>query len=229
MSPSPLTVISRLARPPSVGDGFDSPLWSSAAPITINSWHARSTEHHPLVRLRLGHTGSRLHFSWSVDDCFVASRNTQVNGNVCRDSCVEAFLAPRPGLGYFNLEINAGGTIHLSYVRDHRKVEGKSGFADFCFVDPALIAKHISVVGSLPGVVDPEITVPCHWTMAVNVDLAIYAHYLGEPINADGLWSGNFYKCADQTSKPHWGSWNPVGDVLNFHKPECFAPIGFQA
>lgn len=227
MTSPPSTVIARLPRPPKAGENFDSPFWSGIAPITIGSWHPRSTEHHPLVQVRLGHTGSRLHFSWAVEDRWVASRETQVNGSVCRDSCVEAFLSPRPGRGYFNLEINAGGTVHLSFVRDPTPVP-QVGFADCRMVEPSLIARHVAVRSSLPAVVADEIATPCRWTLDADLDLAIYAHYLGEPILADGAWTGNFYKCADRTSKPHWGSWNSVGEVLNFHKPECFAGISFQ-
>ncbi|MBO7566063.1 MAG: hypothetical protein J6T60_03070, partial [Bacteroidales bacterium] len=40
----------------------------------------------------------------------------------------------------------------------------------------------------------------------------------------DATWRGNFYKCADHSSHPHWLTWNPVS-VLNFHLPDCFAEI----
>jgi len=58
------------------------------------------------------------------------------------------------------------------------------------------------------------------------VPRAFFEHYTG----ALGEWSGqtwraNFYKCADDSSHPHWMSWNPVGDPLSFHRPERFGVL----
>jgi hypothetical protein len=40
-------------------------------------------------------------------------------------------------------------------------------------------------------------------------------------------WCGNLFKCADESSNPHWASWNPIGEELNFHDPRYFASIRF--
>jgi hypothetical protein len=40
-------------------------------------------------------------------------------------------------------------------------------------------------------------------------------------------WRGNFFKCAEEISHPHWASWSPV-DELNFHLPRCFGTIHFE-
>lgn len=214
------TTITRMQRPPGPGDGFDAAVWSGIAPLAIASWHAKSSEHRPVVRLRLGHSGTRLHFAWSVDDRYVVSRETRTNAQVCRDSCVEAFFSPRPGEGYFNLEINAGGTVHLGFWKDPQNGE---------VIHPERIARHVRVASSLPQVVDPEIATPCRWTLSAEVDLALFSQHLATEVVADGRWTGNFYKCADRCSRPHWGSWNPLGAILNFHKPQDFAELRFEA
>jgi hypothetical protein len=36
------------------------------------------------------------------------------------------------------------------------------------------------------------------------------------------------YKCADQTSHPHWAAWSAV-NTLNFHVPDCFGAVQFMA
>jgi hypothetical protein len=41
---------------------------------------------------------------------------------------------------------------------------------------------------------------------------------------AGQVWRGNFYKCGDRTSHPHWAAWSPV-DELNFHLPRCFGAL----
>jgi hypothetical protein len=35
-------------------------------------------------------------------------------------------------------------------------------------------------------------------------------------------WRVNAFKCGDETSHPHWASWAPIGEALNFHQPEYF-------
>lgn len=218
-------LVPRLPCRPSLDAGPAFGAWQAVPPLTVGHWHARSSLHRPVVNLRLGHTGDRLHFCWQVDDAWVASREAAVNGLVCRDSCVEAFFAPRPGKGYFNLEINAGGTVHLGFGRT--SPWANPAIRDRGLVDAGLIARHLAVRSSLPPVVDPEISGPCRWTLAVDLELALLARCLGEPVAADGTWTGNFYKCADQTSHPHWGSWHPLGELLDFHQPARFATIAF--
>jgi len=40
---------------------------------------------------------------------------------------------------------------------------------------------------------------------------------------------GNFYKCADETSTPHYVSWSEISTAApDFHKPEFFGELNFQ-
>lgn len=39
----------------------------------------------------------------------------------------------------------------------------------------------------------------------------------------------NFYKCGDNTSKPHYLSWNPIGtESPDFHRPDFFGNLIFE-
>jgi len=40
-------------------------------------------------------------------------------------------------------------------------------------------------------------------------------------------WRANCFKCADETSHPHWASWAPIGEALNFHQPQYFGVFHF--
>ena len=41
-----------------------------------------------------------------------------------------------------------------------------------------------------------------------------------------GIYYGNFYKCADKSQTPHFGSFSPMGSLPpGFHCPELFAKI----
>jgi hypothetical protein len=64
--------------------------------------------------------------------------------------------------------------------------------------------------------------------VAYRIPLALFEAYAGALGALPGTsWRANFYKCADRTSHPHWGAWNPIGEVLNFHKPETFGELRF--
>ena len=44
---------------------------------------------------------------------------------------------------------------------------------------------------------------------------------------AGQAWRGNFFKCAEDNSHPHWAAWAPVNE-FNFHQPACFGTIRFD-
>ena len=81
----------------------------------------------------------------------------------------------------------------------------------------------------MPDIVDPEIEKPTTWVNQLFVPFAVISKYAGElPPIAGEVWRGNFYKCGDKTSHPHWAAWSPVR-ALNFHDPECFGRLQFEA
>ena len=47
-----------------------------------------------------------------------------------------------------------------------------------------------------------------------------------QTIASGQVWRGNFFKCAEDISHPHWAAWSPV-DEFNFHLPRCFGTIQF--
>jgi len=44
----------------------------------------------------------------------------------------------------------------------------------------------------------------------------------------DAVRRGNFYKCAEDNSHPHWASWASMGGELNFHLPDRFGWFSFE-
>lgn len=211
--------IPRLADPP---DGPRDPRWEKVPALPVAIFHARSSSHRPAVEARLGHSGGHLHLRFAVRDRFVRSRVTAVNGAVCTDSCVEFFVEPLPGLGYFNLEINAGGTPHCSHITDPTPLPG--GFAGCRALDPAELSA-IAIASTLPPVVEPEVAEPLDWALTARIPISLFARRLGRQPPLPGTWRGNFYKCADHTSHPHWASWAPIEERLAFHVPHRFGTL----
>ena len=145
---------------------------------------------------------------------------------VYRDSCAELFVEPVPGRGYFNFELSCGGGLLLSHIEDPTRVD--TGFARFAPVDAAL-GRRVEVVTSLAGRVDPERVEALTWTAALRIPFALFESLVGSPAPREGeVWRANLFKCADDSSHPHWASWAPIGERLDFHQPARFGELVFR-
>jgi hypothetical protein len=112
-----------------------------------------------------------------------------------------------------------------SYIID--PVRTKSGFRDYRRIDE-VDAHMVRITHSLPSTVNPERSEPLTWLLGFYLPFALLEKYVGPLAEVSGQsWRGNFYKCGDETSHPHWASWSPV-DSLNFHLPNCFGRISFN-
>ena len=90
----------------------------------------------------------------------------------------------------------------------------------------------IKVSHSLPRIVDPEITEPTQWTVAYRLPVAMFKKYFSAEFQqpAPGVtWRANLYKCADDSSHPHWLTWSPViFERPDFHRPQSFGSLVFE-
>lgn len=212
---------------PSLKGLWDEQAWQEAETGTIKHFHARSSKHHPKVEFKLTWVEEDgLYIFFRVLDKYVRCTSTEYQSSVCRDSCVEFFVKPSPRHGYFNFETNCGGAMLLSYIEDPTR--GENGFARHEMV-PYELARPITLYHSMPNVVEPELKENTEWMIEYCIPFKLFEHYLG-PLGRlpDQTWQGNLYKCADESSHPHWGSWSPIGKELNFHVPEYFAPLLFM-
>jgi hypothetical protein len=133
-------------------------------------------------------------------------------------------VQPRADAGYFNFEFNGGGSLLCYYVTDPRRVN--QDLASYVSI-PKSQARAIAIYHSLPALVDPEIEDPVDWVLGFFIPFTLLETYVGplRPVKGQ-TWRGNFYKCAEENSHPHWAAWAPV-DELNFHLPRCFGALHF--
>ena len=217
--------IVRAARP-GTQDGWDDPSWAAAEPLEIAHFRPEGSDHRPRARARLAWDDEGLSGLFRVEDRHVRSVHERFGDPVYQDSCVEAFLQPKPGRGYLNFEMNAGGALLASHVTDHRRTpDGFAAFTKLTGED----GRQVAVRSTLPRVIEPEIDGAVDWQLAFFVPTALLERFVG-PIGplAGQEWRANLYKCGDRTSHPHWASWAPV-DALNFHLPHCFGNLRFEA
>lgn len=210
---------------PALDGPFDGGAWKDAAELRVDHFHARSSDHRPKVLVKLLYDGQAVYVQFRVHDRYVVCVHTQYQAPVCRDSCVEFFAQPKRDKGYFNFELNCGGYLLLSYVEDPARTP--DGFKKYTRV-PWEEAKSIRIHHSMSGRVFPEIQQETEWSVAYAVPFALFEHYVGHLGNVTGQeWRANVYKCADDSSRPHWAAWAPIGEDLNFHQPRFFGLLHF--
>ncbi|TAL16392.1 diguanylate cyclase [bacterium] len=204
--------------------GWDSPLLAGLPAVSLNHFRPEGSAHRPATEIRLYRSVAGLHGLFRVRDRYVRSVHTRFCDPVYEDSCVEFFFRPDISAGYFNFEFNAGGAMLAGFVTDHRRTgKGLRGFTPLSPED----AGKVGVKSSLPPTVFPEVQEPLHWTLAFFIPFEIVEKYVGKPLGGDNRWRGNFYKCGDRTSHPHWSSWMPLPEK-NFHLPETFGELVFE-
>ena len=184
-------------------------------PINVINWPA--FEYKPKLNFRIGHTGKEIWLKFDVTEKYILAQETRTNGNVYKDSCVEFFISV-DGKNYYNFEFNCIGTVHLAYGpgRNNRK-----------FVNPEIIKK-IEIQSTLGNKPFEEKTGNFEWEMMIRIPVESFAFDQIKTLN--GLKAtANFYKCGDETSKPHFVTWNPVGtENPDYHRPEFFGKVLFE-
>ncbi len=194
--------------------------WAAADTAEIKNFRPESSANRPRTFVRLLHDSTGIHGIFNVHDQFVRSVRTNYFDEVWKDSCVEFFVQPKEGRGYFNFEFNAGGAHLCSYITNHERVPG--GFKEFVKLPPQ-IGQQIQVRSTMPKIVEPEISEPTEWTLQFFIPFPVMETYVGS-ITGEKDWRGNFFKCAEEISCPHWAAWSLV-DEFNFHLPRCFGNL----
>lgn len=225
---SPMQYIVRRAnQAPDLSPDSDLSTWNAAETIHVDQFRPESSSHHPRTAARMLYDDTHLFVRFDVQDQFIRCIRDQYQDIVSKDSCVEFFLKPKKTTGYFNFEINCGGTLLLYYIEDPTRAPD-AFFRKFKSLPPEL-GRQVEIKSSLPRRIDPEITAATDWQMTVAVPFSILESYTGSLTPVSGqTWEGNFFKCGDECSHPHWASWSPIEGVLRFHQPQFFGQFHFE-
>jgi len=66
------------------------------------------------------------------------------------------------------------------------------------------------------------------WDLVIIIPASTLIHDKGLVLK-ERQASANFYKCGDETSVPHFVTWNPVNSANpDFHKPDFFGKLRFE-
>ena len=171
----------------------------------------------PEVKFKIAYNQDQILLKYYVIEENILAKETRVNGSVHKDSCVEFFVSPS-GDAYYNFEFSCIGIPHVGYGEARSKR---------VLLDPEIL-KLIKVKSSLGNQPFEEKTGGHQWEMMIIIPKACLSFDKG--IVLKGLKAkANFYKCGDDTSNPHFVTWNPVGTKKpDYHRPEYFGKLSFE-
>ena len=167
---SPVYQVKRLSSELPIDAKWNKSQWKGIESLEVQNYMGDMPSFRPTVKAKMLYDESNLYVIFQVEDRFVRSITTKINGPVWKDSCVEFFFSPNSTLPlqYFNLETNCGGTPLLSFRENPESELNRL---------PDEEIQRIEIATSLPKVNDPEITDPLTWTIEYRVPLDILTKY----------------------------------------------------
>ncbi|HUX22074.1 MAG TPA: carbohydrate-binding family 9-like protein [Spirochaetia bacterium] len=185
---------------------------------TLDQLNWPSFPYEPKVRFGIAHSGASIYLKYRVDEQAVIAEKTLTNSQVSEDSCVELFIAPGKDDVYYNFEWSCIGTCLVGAGTERH---GRT------FVEPGLIerVRRASSLGSSPF---GERSMSTEWSIVVEIPVSVLSRHTITDLS--GLRArGNFYKCGDHLTTPHYVTWSPIkSPAPDYHRPEQFGDILFS-
>jgi Carbohydrate-binding family 9 len=184
-------------------------------PNLLNTTPWQSTfPYKPKVNFTIAHADGFIFLKFNVAEKAIRAVNSDINGAVYEDSCVE-FFVNFDEKGYYNIECNCIGTMLMGFgpVRNNRERL------------PADVINKITFHSTmLKNTKDNTID----WAMTLAIPLSVFIHHLNLSL-AGKTGHANFYKCGDKLPEPHYLTWSNIDFVKpNFHLPEFFGDLVFE-
>jgi hypothetical protein len=184
-------------------------------PVSTINW--KEFTYAPKVEFAILWSETGLFINYWVDEEVTMALTLNDNGPVWKDSCVEFFVSPDGNDFYYNFEFNCIGSCLLAFG-ENRNSRRKASDE---------ILKGIARFSSLEKKVLPEShTGP--WDLLVIIPPTAFFMHPGFKFR-EMTMKGNFYKCGDGLSKPHYLTWKPIStEKPDYHRPEFFSSLELQ-
>lgn len=172
----------------------------------------------PKVSVQIAYNENELFLRYQVEEQTVKAVVTESNGSVWKDSCVEFFLSPDGNDEYYNLEVNCIGTALLGFRK-------KGLYASHATPELIDTIRRFSTMGEAPF---PEMKKETQWKITLAIPWEAFFNHSLKPVKGKRM-RGNFYKCGDDLSVPHFISWTKINTPEpSFHVPEFFGGLEFE-
>lgn len=190
--------------------------WEGAekAPVDIFPWGSSAgDDYRPKTSACLARDDTSLFAFMETDetDLRMLSRGF---AHVHTDSCMELFISPDPGQSryYLNFEFNPAGAMYLAIgtCRHDRTEIRMENYEELLDVKAAVHDNG--------------------WNIKFRIPRSFLRRFFpGLELNAGSKIRGNFYKCGDNTSRPHFGCWSPINlPKPDFHCPDYFGILNLS-
>ena len=160
---------------------------------------------------KLCHDGEKLYVRMEAKEKAIRATLTGMLDQVCNDSCLEFFFAPKADdKRYFNFEINPLGTAYVGFGAE-RKTRVRQ------------------ILKNVQATLDPRpYRTDDGWGVEITVPAAYIRLYMPE-FAFEGEAAANFYKCGDETEKPHYLAWAPLSsEKPDYHRRQDFGTLIFE-
>lgn len=164
----------------------------------------------PDCNVTLAHDGHNIAMLFHVRGLDLRAMETEDNGRMWEDSCVEFFVQDPSGEKYYNFELTCAGRLLASegatrHERPRRGAEVLSRVRRYSTVEGAPFQKDGGIYS---------------WTAGMLIPMDLFGAVGVKKLR------GNFYKCGDKTAHMHFVSWNPIDlPKPDFHRPDFFGEI----
>lgn len=170
----------------------------------------------PITFFYIARSNTAIYIKYNVHGSMLRAIYLEDLSPVYKDSCVEFFCKLPESESYMNFEFNCIGTCDAS------RRKGRE-------IDVVRYTKEeLSGIKRFPSIgrrVFEELNGMFEWDLTVKIPFELMG-IDGENLPVKIM--GNFYKCADDTSMPHYVSWNPIKtEQPDFHQPAFFGEIYF--
>lgn len=194
------------------------PFFDLSKPIAIDITPWQHEGDKPIVHVATAHDNAHIYLQYTVQENSIIAKTTTNNGPVWQDSCVEFFIMPEADGIFYNFEFNCIGAklLYAGKTRNERTP------ADDATLDKIITE---STLGHEPfeekkGYFD--------WTLTVMIPLSCFFQHTIKTLKGKTS-KGNFYKCGDGLSQPHYLAWNNIETPNpDFHTPQYFGEIMFE-
>ncbi len=169
------------------------------------------------VTVHIAHDNEKLYLYYQVEGEQLRAENTKDFGSVWEDSCVEFFVQRKGEKTYRNFEFNVLSVL-LASQRESRETAREF---------PQELMSSIERFTTIRHYYEGELQLS-DWSLYAEIPKEAIGFSLDEKLSGQTI-GANFYKCGDETSEPHFISWNPIGTQKpDFHVPEYFGELTFE-
>lgn len=201
--------------------------WERATPVELTSFNWYKSGPKPVTTARALYDDRSLYLQFDVEDKYISSSVTELNGPTYKDSCVEFFTTPGtdPADPYLNFEANCCGFFKIAWQEPGWRERD---------IGRDLISEELAAEIDVSTSINSDTKTPAPsddgWWLTAEIPFDVLSSFTGRNISPTKgtRWRGNFHRTGVQTPSQK-ASWNPIEtDEPAFHTPEHFGGFIFK-